>query len=100
MFAHVEACKNDNKPQKTYCKQYGIAYSTFQFWAKRYRKEVFEKKVKDRPVGFIPVKVQSEPEVLSHTPGVNQLHFLYPNGIQLMCSETITHEVLKNLLNP
>jgi len=100
MFAHVEACKNGNDPQKTYCKQYGIAYSTFQYWAKKYRKKVSEKGVIDRQVGFIPVKVQSEPEVLSYTPGVNQLHFLYPNGIQVMCPEGVHPEVLKNLINP
>ena len=100
MFAHIEACKNGNKPQKDYCKQQGIAYSTFQYWVKKYRKEVSEKEVIDRPTGFIPVKVQSEPEVLPRGSAVNQLHFLYPNGIQVLCSESVNPDVLKTLINP
>ncbi len=98
MFSHIENCKQTGQTQKAYCKQNGLAYSTFHYWVIKYRKEVSGKQLTDRPAGFIPVKVQSEPEVSGSDD--NQLHFLYPNGIQVMCSERISSEVLKTLINP
>ena len=52
----------------------------------------------DETLGFIPVQVQPdlEPDQV-HAPG--QLHFLFPNGIQVMCPESVSPEVLKTLLN-
>ena len=100
MFRHIEACKQNRQPQKAYCQQHGIAYSTYQYWAKKYREEFAAIKVTDKHVGFISVKVQPDPEVLSQSPGSSQLHFLYPNGIQVLCSETANVEVLKILINP
>ncbi len=98
MFTHVEACKNSNQSQKIYCKRHSIAYSTFQYWAKKYREEYSKDKVSDDTPGFIPVKVQPDPG-----PGQvripNQLHFLFPNGIQVMCPENVHPEVLQTLLN-
>jgi len=99
MFAHVEACKDNNKPQKVYCSQQGIACSTFQYWAKKYREEYSKDEVADNGPGFIPVKIQPDPErdqVLRQ----NRLHFLFPNGIQVVCPESVHPEVLKGLLNP
>ena len=100
MFSHIEACIQNNQPQKAYCQQHDIAYSTYQYWAKKYREEFAANKVADKPAGFIPVKVQPDPEVLAQVPGSSQLHFLYPNGIQVLCSETANQEVLKILINP
>ena len=101
MFAHVEACKNSNQLPKAYCKQQGIACSTFHYWAKKYRKEFSENEAhsnNDAP-GFIPVKVQ--PDVKAEQARIlSQLHFLFPNGIQVMCPESVHPEVLKTLLNP
>ncbi|MBW6481181.1 MAG: hypothetical protein K0B37_17265 [Bacteroidales bacterium] len=99
MFAHVEACMKKNHPQKIYCTQQGVAYSTFQYWAKKYREEFSEKDDQDFTPGFIPIKVESDPETSQvRIPG--QLHFLFPNGIQVMCPESVHPEVLKTLLNP
>ena len=99
MFAHVEAWRKSNHPQKIYCTQQGVAYSTFQYWAKKYREEFSEKDDQEFTPGFIPIKVESDPETSQvHIPG--QLHFLFPNGIQVMCPESVHPEVLKTLLNP
>ena len=78
MFSHIEACKQNDQPQKAYCLEHGIAYSTYQYWAKKYREEFVANKALDKPSGFIPVKVQPDSEVLSPAPGSSQLHFLYP----------------------
>jgi hypothetical protein len=99
MLSHFEACKDSNLPQVKYCKQKGLAYSTFQYWAKKYREESSKDEISDNAPGFISVKIHPDPET-AQVRMPKQLHFLYPNGIQLMCSETITHEALKNLLNP
>jgi hypothetical protein len=99
MFSHVEAFRSSQQSQRNYCKRQGIALSTFQYWAKKYREEFSEDDNPDETPGFIPVRVEPDPEVDQvRTPG--QLHFLFPNGIQVMCSESVDPEVLKTLLNP
>ena len=82
-----------------YCKQQGIAYSTFHYWARKYREDLLEDQVTDTAPGFIPVRVQPNPEKGQGTV-FNQLYFLFPNGIQVMCSEKVHPQVLKTLLNP
>jgi len=97
MYSHVETCKSSRQPQKIYCKQKGIAYSTFQYWAKKYREEFSENDNSGDTPGFISVRVQPDPESDQvHVPG--QLHFLFPNGIQVMCPESVSPEVLRLLL--
>ena len=85
MFVHIEAFKESNQRQKSYCKQQGIAYSTFQYWAKKYRKKNSKYEVTDNGAGLVLLKVQ-EPENMArmHIPG--QLHFLLTNGLQVMRS--------------
>jgi hypothetical protein len=98
MYAHVKACNNSNQPQKVYCKEQGIAYSTFQYWAKKYRKSYAEDEPADYAPGFIPVKVQPDPK--TEQVRLTQLHFLFPNGIQVICPASVHPGVLKTLLNP
>lgn len=98
MFDHIEAWKNSGQSQKIYCEQAGLAYTTFQYWAKKYREELSETEITDMP-GFIPVKVRPDSEK-GQTGITNQLHFLFPNGIQVKCSESVHPEVLRTLLNP
>ena len=98
MYSHVEACRSSKQSQTIYCKGKGLALSTFQYWAKKYREEFSVAEASDETPGFIPVQVQPDPEPDQvHVPG--QLHFLFPNGIQVMCPESVSPEVLKTLLN-
>ncbi len=99
MFTHVEACKRSKQSQKIYCKQQDLAYSTFQYWAKKYREEFSEDEASDATPGFIPVQVQQDPEIDQVCPP-GQLHFLFPNGIRVICPESVQPEVLLTLLNP
>ena len=99
MCAHIEACKHSGQSQKIYCEQEGLAYSTFQYWVKKFREEYAENEELEITPGFIPVEVQPDPE-MDQVVGSNQLHFLFPNGIQVMCSESVQPEVLRTLLNP
>ena len=98
MFSHLEACRSSRQSQKDYCKHKGIAPSSFRYWAKKYREEYSKDEASDEASGFIPVQVHPEPEQSEHVPG--QLHFLFLNGIQVMCPESVHPEVLKTLLNP
>jgi len=99
MFAHLKSCKQSGLPQKVYCEQAGLAYSTFQYWMKKYREEFSAGQASDIAPGFIPVEVQPDPE-MDQEETTNQLHFLFPNGIQVKCSERVHPEVLRTLLNP
>jgi hypothetical protein len=98
MFGHIEAWKSSSQSQKDYCNQAGLAYTTFQYWAKKYREESSETEIMDMP-GFIPVEVRPD-SGQDPTGFTNQLHFLFPNGIQVKCSERVHPEVLRTLLNP
>jgi hypothetical protein len=98
MYAHIEACKNRGQSQKLYCEQAGLAITTFQYWVKKYREEYTEEEASEITPGFIPVKVQPDPE-MDQVGVTHQLHFLFPNGIQVMCPESVQPEVLRTLLN-
>jgi len=99
MFDHIKACKGSGLSKRAYCNLHGIASSTFQYWAKKYRKEHSDIDPEDNAPGFIPVQVKPDPQTDQGTIH-NQLHFLFPNGIQVMCPETVNPKVLKTLLNP
>ena len=99
MYVHVEAWKSSRQSQKIYCNQHGLTFTTFQYWARKHLKKYSKDESADTAPGFIPVRVHPDPGLtLKSIP--NQLHFLLPNGVQVMCSETIHPEVLKTLLNP
>ncbi|MFW6327949.1 MAG: IS66 family insertion sequence element accessory protein TnpA [Bacteroidota bacterium] len=95
MFAHYEAWLKSNKTQKDYCLNQGLSYYTFKYWSARYKRANHEKPTKP---GFIPVKVKPNPEYEVQTP-TGQLHFLFPNGVQMRCPETIDSNLLKHLIN-
>jgi hypothetical protein len=99
MYSHVEAFRGNKQSQKIYCNQQGLALSTFQYWAKKYREEFSEDEASDETPGFIPVQVQLDPEIDQVRPPW-QLHFLFPNGIRVMCPESVHPEVLHTLLHP
>lgn len=99
MYSHIEDWKACDLSQKTYCRQHSIAVSTFQYWRKKYIKEFTAHSTSELAPGFIPVKVQSDLET-DQVHIQSQLHFLFPNGIQVMCPESVDPEVLKTLLNP
>jgi hypothetical protein len=99
MYSHIEAFRGSKQSQKIYCKQQGLALSTFQYWAKKYREEFSEDEASDETPGFIPVQVQPDPQI-DQVRSLGQLHFLFPNGIRVICPESVQPEVLRTLLNP
>jgi hypothetical protein len=99
MYSHVEACRSSKQSQTIYCKGQGLALSTFQYWAKKYREEFSEDEASKETPGFIPLQVQPDPEI-DQVRSPRQLHFLFPNGIRVMCPESVDPQVLKTLLNP
>jgi hypothetical protein len=100
MYAPIKACRNSNQSQKIYCNQQGIAYYTFQYWAKKYREGSSEDEVTDTAPGFILVEVQSDPQTEQVTIP-NQLRFLLPNAIRVMCHERVHPEVARQWgMNP
>jgi hypothetical protein len=94
MFAHYEAWKQSGIGQRDYCRQHAISYTTFKYWVVKYNKE----NPKASKPGFVPVKIKPNPEHEVQTP-TGQLHFLFPNGVQMRCPETIDSNLLKHLIN-
>ena len=101
MFAHIEACLQSNESNKQYCEQHGLVPATFYYWLKKYKEEQPEKYLADASGGFIPINVQEDPVPESEQKSEpSQLHFLFPNGVQVKCLDTVNPEVLKTLINP
>lgn len=98
MYSHVESCRSSKQSQKIYCKEKGLALSTFQYWARKYREEFSQSETSDETPGFIPVQVEPDPAP-DQVNVSGQLHFLFPNGIQVMCPASVNPRVLRTLLN-
>ena len=97
-LAYVEAFMKQNQSHKSYSKEHGIAESTFRYWVKKYEQEQTESEQESNP-GFIPIKIEPE-KGIGQVLVTGRLHFLYPNGIQVVCREGIDYDLLKTLLNP
>jgi len=63
MYSHIENCYLSKQSQRVYCQEHGLAYSTFQYWAKKYRKGHISNANPDTAPGFIAVRVQPDPQV-------------------------------------
>ena len=84
MYVHVEAWKSSSQTQKGYCDQHGLTFTTFQYWARKYLKQYSDIESADTAPGFITLRVHPDPG-LAQKRIANQLHFLLPNGVQVMC---------------
>ena len=101
MFAHIEASLQSNESNKRYCEQHGLVPATFYYWLKKYKEEQPEKYLADTSGGFIPINVEKDPAPeADQRSEPSQLHFLFPNGVQVKCPDTVTPQVLKTLINP
>lgn len=94
-FALIEKYLAGGLTQKQFCQQQQLAYSTFQFWLKKYR-QIKPGAKSDQPVGkqFVPLTFGP---ALIHS----ELSFYsieYPNGVVLYVNRAIEPAALIALL--
>lgn len=79
---HIEYWRASGQSKKAYCELAGIKYPTFMSWFKKLDKE---------QVGeFIKLEKSTLP---------NRLEIVFPNGIHLYSSVSLTSDLIKTLLS-
>jgi hypothetical protein len=90
--------KGSNQAQKLSCKDHDLDDATVLYYERKY----FESRTRDEPgenvTGFIPVQVQPEPKKEKESIS-RELLIVFPNGIQIICPESVHPSILKLLLN-
>lgn len=96
MFAVIEAYQASGLTQKAFCQSEGLAFSTFQYWLSRYRKQHRS----DHQQSSRHLFVELTPQTLlppNHVgdPGVV---VSYPNGVAVSLGATVDLALLKELI--
>jgi hypothetical protein len=98
MYLAIELWKESGMPQRKYCAQNDLSFSTFKYWQKKYQKELSRHQAKAPSRSFIPVHVpKTITTPLTETAPVI-ITITYPNGITVDCPVTIKEELLRNLI--
>jgi transposase-like protein len=95
MFMAIELWKESGLPQKTYCGQNNLSFSTFKYWQKKYQKEIGNDKAQVSTHSFIPVHVPKAPEA-DIAPGI--ITISYPNGVTIDCPVNTRIDLLRSLI--
>jgi hypothetical protein len=90
-FATIEEYLDSGLTQKQFCAQAQIAYSTFQFWLKKYRK--LETGTRQSNNNFVPLKF-APPQIDS-----SYYTLQYPNGVVVHVHGTISVQTLVELIS-
>jgi hypothetical protein len=93
-FAIIEKYLNSGLTQDKFCEQQQLAYSTFQFWLKKYRQENPDRAKKQQssdtrflPLTFTPPKTEPASLVIE-----------YPNGVILHVHGVMEPQLLLQLI--
>jgi transposase-like protein len=82
MLSLIEQWQGSGKTQQAFCQEHDLAYTTFYYWLKCYRRQIDES-------SFLPVEISS---------GSN-IEIRYPDGIILQLPAATKLSTLKQLLN-
>ncbi len=94
-FAAIEKYLASDQPQKQFCLQEDISYSTFQYWLKKYRQANVEAKCDDpSPADFVPIRFGAPQQP------VQEQHYTieYRNGVVLHINRPIKPDLLVQLI--
>jgi len=90
--------KGSEQPQKLSCKYRDIDNATVLYYERKYLESHTRDELTENVSGFIPVQVQ--PESKKEKESISQeLQIIFPNGIQIICPESVHPSILKLLLN-
>ena len=90
--------KGSTQSQKLSCKYRDIDDATVLYHERKYLESLTMDEPTENVSGFIPVQVQPEPKKEKECIP-RELQILFPNGIQIICPESVHPSILKLLLN-
>jgi len=96
MYLLIEKYFTTDLNQKTFCKQEGIAYSTFHWWLAQYRQKESAQAVNNNKNSgdFLPIQV-APPKFSETRPAPCQIE--YPNGI-LVRLDQVNVDLIRQLV--
>ena len=101
MFQIIETWQKSGQSQGKFCREHKHSISTFQYWLKKYRKELPKPQLQKKPIttskGFLPVEISNPDDLSSCKEGTYDI--FYPNGVRLSCSANVSTGVLQTLIN-
>ena len=96
MFAVIEAYQASGLTQKAFCQSEGLAFSTFQYWLSRYRKQHRPDHQQSSRHLFVELKPQT-PLPSGHI-GDRSVIVSYPSGVVVSLGATVDLALLKELI--
>jgi hypothetical protein len=90
--------KGSKQSQKLSCKYRDIDNATVLYHERKYLESRTWDESAENVTDFIPVQVQPEPKKEKESIPL-ELQIVFPNGIQIICPESVHPSILKLLLN-
>lgn len=97
MYTAIELWKESGKAQKRFCQENNLSFSTFNYWQRKYKKDI-STDVPRLSRSFIPIHIpQANNNKLNGTHPMDIL-IIYPNGVKVSCPQDIRIEQLRTLI--
>ncbi len=87
---HIQSCSQSNLSQERYCREHGLALSTFSYWKRQLAKS------RDREPRFFPLMLQGPPTA-KKTAGLSL--YLNDDKYRIELSEDFSSSSLKQLVS-
>ena len=98
MYALIEQWRTGNKSQKAVSEEAGISFHVFKYWLKKQRNEqavlreqAVDNASENKHGTILPVTVEPSSDF-------GELQIVYPNGVEIKCSHTLTSNQVKELI--
>jgi len=89
--------KESEKPQRSTCTQRDMDDALIHYYERKCLESSTKDELAENVPGFIPVQVQ--PELKKEKESISrELQIIFPNGIQIICPESVHPSILKLLL--
>ncbi len=91
IYRLIDLWKNGKKSQKAICEEAGISFHVFKYWLKKQRAEQAADASENKNGKFFPITVKT-------SINFEKLQIVYPNGVTVNCTQTLTLHQLKELI--
>lgn len=91
------SCKESKPLRRSTVEQRAMDEATVGYWERKYLESRTGDEHAENVPGFIPVQVQQEPDKKKENSS-RDLYIIFPNGIQIICPESVHPTILKLLL--
>ena len=93
----VGSCKESKSLRRSTFERRAMDEATVVYWERKYLESRTRDELAENVPGFIPVQVQPEPDKKKESKS-EDLHIIFPNGIQIICPESVHPAILKLLI--